>query len=185
MGYLLRCLLVLGIAWPNVASALTEAECAEIQERYGATGPGCAVPDTDRAVLEALRTARNETDRTLIEAGLTLEQIQDNVFFPSGGHAIDDVAGDRIREVANVLNTGPLEDACLQLVGHSDNSGSEDTNLEIGLKRAEAVANELTASIDRSRIASIVSQGEWQPISNLSGESRYQRRVEFRLRRCP
>ena len=113
-----------------------------------------------------------------------MHQIEDNVFFPSGGAQLDQVAKDRIAAIAKVLETQLLSNACVQLVGHSDASGSEARNLEIGLERARSVALNLKSEIGSERVESLISQGEWALLTNLPGSHAYQRRVEVRVRKC-
>ncbi len=71
----------------------------------------------------------------------------------------------------------------LRITGHTDNTGSAEKNLSLGLARAEAVKQFLVkAGVSASQIATD-SKGDAQPVaSNATGEGRYQnRRVEVRI----
>ena len=80
---------------------------------------------------------------------------------------------------ANIKNTGEK----ILLTGHTDNTGNEASNLDLGLRRAKAVQNILIArGVDPSLIT-IESKGETQPVAtNDTEKGRHQnRRVELRL----
>ena len=69
----------------------------------------------------------------------------------------------------------------LHIAGHTDNTGSEEENLMLGQKRADAVKEYLQdKGIDPSRITT-VSYGESQSIADNSTEEgrKINRRVEF------
>ncbi|SMH50071.1 Outer membrane protein OmpA [Maritimibacter sp. HL-12] len=72
------------------------------------------------------------------------------------------------------------EDSNVQVVGHTDNTGSANYNLNLSRQRAAAVANTLIGNgVSSSRITA-TGRGEDQPVaSNLTAEGRAQnRRVE-------
>ncbi len=80
---------------------------------------------------------------------------------------------------ANIKLTGER----IQLMGHTDNTGNEASNLDLGLRRAKAIQNILISKgVDKSLIT-IESKGETQPVATNDTESgRHQnRRVELRL----
>lgn len=83
--------------------------------------------------------------------------------------------------VAEILNKYP--EIKLEIHGHTDSYGSNDYNLRLSLKRAEAVRNYLVhRGINSSRLIPI-GLGESFPInSNLTPEERARnRRIEFRV----
>ena len=176
-------LLVFLLVSPVGALSKTASECADIKERYGVIAPGCAEV-TLNLVAAPSPLAEVDEPASGMPAEITQQQLQDHVFFPAGGVGIDASAAKRIAMIARILQTQTLRDTCIRLVGHSDASGSETGNLEIGLKQAQAVSTRLGQSIGDTRVVSVISQGEWQPLANLDGENNYQRRVEVQLRRC-
>jgi peptidoglycan-associated lipoprotein len=73
----------------------------------------------------------------------------------------------------------------IQIAGHADERGSDEYNLALGLRRAAAAKQFLTAyGIDGDRI-SIVSFGEERPLDSASSEEAWarNRRGEFQPRR--
>jgi outer membrane protein OmpA-like peptidoglycan-associated protein len=99
-----------------------------------------------------------------------------------------DVASDKIKpssygtlkQIAGVLNENP--DVKVKIVGHTDNDGSDDTNLSLSKKRSAAVKAALVSEfgIDEGRMQTD-GQGESKPVGdNKSPEGKAQnRRVEF------
>ena len=174
--------------FPKIAWALSEAECAEIAQKYGVVSPACRSADPGRGVITGTIASgpnpQGVNPRTRLPDALRTHQIEENVFFPLGGAQLDQVAKDRIAAIAKVLETQLLSNTCVQLVGHSDASGSEARNLEIGLERARSVALNLKSEIGSERVESLISQGEWALLTNLPGSHAYQRRVEVRVRKC-
>lgn len=86
---------------------------------------------------------------------------------------------DDLQTVANSLNRYP--DTTVQVVGHTDNTGSAQYNLDLSQRRAAAVANILIGGGVNSGRVQIIGRGEDMPIAtNLSAEGRAQnRRVEI------
>lgn len=87
-----------------------------------------------------------------------------------------------LRALARNLNQYPNTD--VQVLGHTDNTGSAAYNQDLSLRRAQAVAGVLLeAAVSPSRVSSI-GRGEGEPIaSNLTPEGRRQnRRVEVIIR---
>lgn len=83
--------------------------------------------------------------------------------------------------VAEVLNRYPQ--SYVDVIGHTDSTGSEAYNLELSRRRAEAVANYLRSrGVLPERIA-VYGMGESQPIAtNATTEGRARnRRVEIRI----
>ena len=72
-------------------------------------------------------------------------------------------------------------DMILQIAGHADERGSDEYNLALGHRRANAVANSIMAYLPNSKLARIISFGEEFPLDNKSGKSAWDknRRVEF------
>jgi peptidoglycan-associated lipoprotein len=84
-----------------------------------------------------------------------------------------------LRQKAGILRASP--GVQLRIEGHADERGSNEYNLALGNRRAQAVADFFTNfGLDGSRF-SIVSYGEERPIARASNESAWaqNRRAEF------
>ena len=75
------------------------------------------------------------------------------------------------------------DDMIVQIEGHADERGSDEYNLALGHRRANAIANSIMTYIPKSALTRIISYGEEFPIVNSSGKSDWDknRRVEFTL----
>ena len=86
-----------------------------------------------------------------------------------------------LRELANVLKTYP--DTDIEIQGHTDSKGTDSYNLDLSIKRADAVKNYLSAQkIARNRM-NVVGYGEAYPEYDNSTEQgrSMNRRVEFMI----
>ena len=86
-----------------------------------------------------------------------------------------------IESLANILNRYP--DTEIVVEGDTDSTGSEDYNLALSERRAQAVANyQISLGVDSERI-SIIGLGETNPVAtNETVEGRQQnRRVEIAI----
>ena len=84
--------------------------------------------------------------------------------------------------IANTLNEYPA--STISVTGHTDSVGGSDSNMNLSLRRADAVAYYLTQrSVQRNRM-STNGQGETSPIANNETESgrAQNRRVEMVIR---
>ena len=74
-------------------------------------------------------------------------------------------------------------DMIVQIEGHADERGSDEYNLALGHRRANAIANSIMAYLPNSALARILSYGEEFPLDSNSGKSDWDknRRVEFTL----
>jgi len=83
--------------------------------------------------------------------------------------------------VAKVLNSKEFNSIRINIVGHTDNKGSDDYNYDLSLRRAKAVKQYLVfLGVDKNRLE-IEGRGKLEPIApNDSAECRAKnRRVEF------
>lgn len=124
-----------------------------------------------------------EIEVTPIELEQKEEEIISDVFknleFQIGSDIIESSSYDYLDKLYEVLVKKPQYK--LHIAGHTDNTGSEEENLVIGQKRANAVKKYLLdKGIDLSRITT-VSYGESKPIADNSTEEgrKINRRVEF------
>ena len=74
-------------------------------------------------------------------------------------------------------------DMIVQIEGHADERGSDEYNLALGHRRANAIANSIMAYLPDSTLARILSYGEEFPLDSKSGKKAWDknRRVEFTL----
>lgn len=124
-----------------------------------------------------------EIEVTPIELEQKEEEVISDVFknleFQIGSDIIESSSYDYLDKLYEVLVKKPQYK--LHIAGHTDNTGSEEENLVIGQKRADAVKKYLQdKGIDPSRITT-VSYGESKPIADNSTEEgrKINRRVEF------
>jgi len=112
---------------------------------------------------------------------LVVTMPQDILFSTDSANLRPDLQSD-LRAVSNNLINYP--NSTIEIVGHTDNTGSAAYNQDLSERRARAVAGVLQASgVPGSRI-SAYGRGEDQPIaSNLSAQGQAQnRRVEIIIR---
>lgn len=99
--------------------------------------------------------------------------------FKTGKHTLKRPMKDTLAEMAHFLSTYP--ETTLEVIGHTDNVGSESSNIALGERRANAVSKELiNAKVSPYRIITR-SEGEEVPLcSNASASGREcNRRVEI------
>lgn len=84
------------------------------------------------------------------------------VYFETDSAEVRPTAEVGLDVVASCLRKHPLEDDPIEIVGHADERGPTEYNRELGLDRANTVADALaSAGIDRSRIETY-SRGEFK-----------------------
>jgi len=87
------------------------------------------------------------------------------ILFVSNSAQLDPVARREVERLAWVLNDPRVERRNVTLEGHTDSYGSEAYNVELSLRRAMAVADELIArGIRRDRIA-VEAYGAKRPVA--------------------
>lgn len=114
------------------------------------------------------------------ETSETLGGVPENtILFASGSTSLDNIAKAKLDALAAALKQSP--ETTIILEGHTDATGDENVNQQIGLKRAESVKRYLVQrhGLDANRIIT-QSQGSQRPVaSNETAEGRAQnRRVE-------
>src|SRR5262245_30759238 len=88
-----------------------------------------------------------------------------SILFVSNSDQLDPVARREVERLAWVLNDPRVERRNVTLEGHTDSFGSEVYNMELSLRRAMAVADELIArGIRRDRIA-VEAYGAKRPVA--------------------
>lgn len=141
------------------------------------TGAGYA-RDSDIWLFKNFRVA--EGGKALYNRQLSEGKIVTNgILFDVGKATIKPQSMGVINKIYNMMEEDP--GLKFEIVGHTDNTGGEETNLELSKKRAEAVMNKLVdmgISPDRMKYD---GKGEAEPVKdNSSAEGRaMNRRVEF------
>ena len=176
---------------PVAGHALTEADCKEILVQYGVVASGCApalgVSEPTVAPATITPVAVAPTVSVAPPADPITDRLREShVFFVAGGVALPAEAQAQLQKLAKVLSIGPMDQACLKLIGHSDSLGSDAANLVLSQQRAQVVAEYLTQQLgDPARIEMVTGVGEAQPIPGLASTARENRRVEIQARQCP
>lgn len=180
------------LASPALGLDLSVADCAAIEAAYGARPSQCqgsATPSNGtNPVAAVIEPSVQTVPITPVQAitAPTSDMRQNNIFFTASGTELDATARIQIQRLADLLNSPAMERVCLKLVGHSDSTGSNLVNLEVGSKRALAVRNHLGLLLnDPNRIESVQSLGEDSPLPGLQEGSPWQRRVTLWVRDCP
>lgn len=118
--------------------------------------------DGQRARLIAVTTKAMEN--RMLDADKMLSSIAESgkvalygIYFDTDSENIKDASAPTLREITRLLAENP--DLNLIVVGHTDNQGSYDYNMDLSRRRADAVANSLTddygASSSRLRSAGV------------------------------
>lgn len=136
-----------------------------------------------RAAEEAARRAEEERRaearrRAIAEATETLEAM---IHFDYDMSEIRPDAERILRQKVEILRNSP--EVRLQIEGHADERGSNEYNLALGNRRAQAVVDFFTNfGLDGNRF-SIISYGEEQPLVGASNEDAWaqNRRAEFNI----
>jgi Outer membrane protein and related peptidoglycan-associated (lipo)proteins len=146
-------------------------KCPDTPEKTKVDGSGCPLPEVKPVVQQVVVT---EEDRRVVD-----EAIQ-NLEFDTGKSTIRSSSYPSLNKVAALLIE---KNFSLKLAGHTDNTGSMQTNMRLSKERAEAVKAYLVSKgANPSRIEA-TGYGPTQPIAtNATAEGRQQnRRVEFTL----
>jgi len=120
-----------------------------------------------------------EQDRLRREQETLQVAMSSDLLFETGKAYLQPGARDKLREFARVLDRYPRTN--IEIVGHTDNRGSEEYNYELSRKRALAVADELVRDgVSDARIK-VRGEGESRPVAtNDTPEGRaMNRRVEI------
>lgn len=122
-------------------------------------------------------TGKPDTRHKLVEEG---KFSTTGILFDVNSATIRPESSGTLKEIADVMKK--FTDIKVKIVGHTDSDGTDEANLELSKKRAEAVKNALINDygIENSRIESD-GKGEKEPVAdNKTKEGKAQnRRVEF------
>jgi outer membrane protein OmpA-like peptidoglycan-associated protein len=110
---------------------------------------------------------------------VVLDEAHDGIKFAVNSANLDDKTKSSVEKLAVIFKQNP--DTNLSVIGHTDDSGSDQLNLQLSIKRANSVANYLSQNgVLRGRITA-KGMGESQPkLPNSSETNKAQnRRVEI------
>jgi outer membrane protein OmpA-like peptidoglycan-associated protein len=135
----------------------------------------------DRQAAELQGSVSSQTTVVNNGTSLTVTMPQDILFATNSAALRPDLQRDLNAVAANLLN---YPDSTIEIIGHTDNTGTAALNQDLSQRRAAAVANQLRASGVPSRRIIAIGRGEDFPIaSNLTPEGRtLNRRVEIVIR---
>ena len=107
-----------------------------------------------------------------------------SILFSSNSDRLTSAAQTTIRSVAGVVNDPNTPGAMIEVVGHTDSTGSDSYNMSLSQKRASSVMQQLTASGVSAGAIRSNGSGENQPVaSNATPQGREQnRRVEMKIK---
>lgn len=148
----------------------------------GAMAGGAIGATLDRQAAD-LRSSLSNSQISVTNMGsyLVVNMPQDVLFATDSASLRPDLTSD-VRAVASNLLKYP--DSTIEVIGHTDNTGSASYNLDLSKRRAGSVASVLTGAGVPSYRISTIGRGEDAPVaSNLTAEGRAQnRRVEIIIR---
>lgn len=132
---------------------------------------------------QALQQSISNPNIRIVNNGSYLTVVMpESILFATDSTAVSGVAQNDLYAVAQNLNQYP--NSTVEVIGHTDNTGSAAYNIDLSQRRAQSVARILVAAgVNGNRIAT-VGRGYEQPVaSNASEAGRAQnRRVEIIIR---
>jgi OOP family OmpA-OmpF porin len=149
-------------------------KCANTPTGAKVDGSGCNLPSFTVNKPADVKIYITEEDKKIVKDAIK------NLEFDLGKSTIRSTSYESLDRVANLLVT---KNFSIKLSGHTDNIGSNASNLKLSKDRAESIKTYLVSkSVNPSRVEA-TGYGESQPIeSNKTAEGRQMnRRVEFTL----
>lgn len=132
--------------------------------------------ETMRQALANVEGASIQRDKDILAV-----TFKSDYLFAVNSYTLLPGAYDELNRVANVLRQYP--ETIIQIAGHTDSTGSADSNQRLSERRAEAVRNALVGyGVNPSRFA-MIGYGASMPIASNNTEAGRQlnRRVEVRI----
>ena len=163
------------------SSAASEKRISEVQTQVEAAQSrvrehDSKIAELDKSTREALERA--EAAGKLAEGKFVYSLVlsDDAVKFPVNRYALSKEAEEKLAEFAERLK-GENKNVYLEIQGHTDSSGPDMYNLELGEARAEAVRRYLSKQGIALNRMSTISYGETEPVEkNTSRKGRAQNR---------
>jgi len=151
------------------------------------SGCGQSTPDlpassnniSDASALTGDTVSINETNYDSEKSNSSSDGFQ-SVYFDFGDYSISAAMGNSI---AKNISVGLKSTGKIKIEGNCDEFGTDEYNYALGLKRAKAVKDAMTAGGMSSSRVVIVSYGESNPVCTSPTDSCYgkNRRVDLRL----
>jgi outer membrane protein OmpA-like peptidoglycan-associated protein len=158
--------------------------CSEVDTTTGTHDLAVEVSDgecTVKRLIKVLVDCTSARPIQVLAAQPPAPQIPDStILFPQGSAKLDNIAKARLDTIAALLKQFPNQSIFVE--GHTDATGNEKINKQVGLKRAESAKRYLVTrhGIDPNRI-SITSYGSIRPVDTNASETgrAKNRRVEI------
>jgi len=146
-----------------VAAALLLAACSSDDTAKGAgAGTGTSTTGSDSGQVASMAAAPGSAEDFKQNVG-------DRVFFATDRYDVSAEAQQQLQKQAGWLNQ--YKAVTVTIEGHADERGTREYNLALGERRANSIANYLTAlGIDKGRI-SVISYGKERPECTDSNEA--------------
>jgi outer membrane protein OmpA-like peptidoglycan-associated protein len=166
----------------GAATSSNELPAAIVGGVIGAAAGGAFGQTLDQQAREIAGAMDNPGINVTNTGNAIVVQMPQDLLFATGSADLQPGLVADIRDVGASLVRYP--ESRIEVVGHTDNTGSAAFNIDLSQRRASSVASVLIGSGVQSGRISIVGAGEDQPIaSNLTPEGRAQnRRVEIIIR---
>lgn len=148
----------------------------------GAAAGAVAGNILDRQAAALKQSVQNPNVQIVNHGSYLQVVLPEGILFATDSAAVSGPAQNDLYAVARNLNQYP--NSRVEVIGHTDNTGSAAYNLDLSQRRAQSVAGILTAGgVSPSRIVA-VGRGKSQPVaSNATEQGRAQnRRVEILIR---
>jgi len=166
------------IAWEQAETRKLEGQRDELSEQHANERLASRTLEADKAQAEneALRRQITELNAKETERGLVVTL--GDVLFETGRSQLKDSAASNLGKLSSFLKAYP--DRTLMIEGHTDNVGTEESNLTLSQHRAESVRTYLLQQgVDNNRLG-VYGKGESSPVASnesVSGRA-LNRRVE-------
>jgi len=163
------------------SSAATEKHISQVESQVEATQT--KVKEHDKQITELDKTTRDALERAQAAGKLaegkfvySLVLSDDAVKFPVNGHDLSKESMAMLDDFANRLKS-ENKNVYLEIQGHTDSTGSDSYNYELGHQRAEAVRRYLNQKGVALNRMSTISYGKDEPIdSNKTKDGRAKNR---------
>jgi len=150
----------------------------------GAVGAGAGAiigKKMDKAKAEAAKVENAKVETVTDNNGLEAVKVtfDSGILFATGKADLSTSAKNSLAHFATVLNNN--RDCDIQIIGHTDNTGSDAVNQPLSVNRANSVNNYLlSCGVNSAQIKSVTGQGSTNPVAdNSTAAGRQQnRRVE-------
>jgi len=163
----------------NTKSTLLGAAIGAAIGGLGGAGIGAMMDQQERAMQDAL--AQSNAAAVAREGNLLSVTLKGDVAFDTNSATVNPGFYPEINRVASVLRQYP--NTLLRIEGHTDNVGAEAYNMDLSVRRAEAVSALLVQQGVGAHRMEVLGFGPSMPVANNNTEAGRQmnRRVEIRI----